>query len=120
MISAASQRRERGAREPVMEKIHSKDATTIVFDQLGEGSAMIAVGGAACDRGANAPIAEALAQHFTVLNYDRRGRSSFVGSSPTASGWPSRRRDGHPDAEDTRPLQRAVVGLGLPATGSYP
>jgi pimeloyl-ACP methyl ester carboxylesterase len=67
-----------------MEKIQSRDGTTIAFDQLGEGPAMIIVAGASCDRGIDAPIAQALARHFTVLNYDRRGRGDSDDTPPYA------------------------------------
>jgi pimeloyl-ACP methyl ester carboxylesterase len=67
-----------------MEKIQSKDGTTIAFDQLGEGPPIILVAGASCDRGVNAPIAEALAPHFTVLSYDRRGRGDSDDTPPFA------------------------------------
>jgi pimeloyl-ACP methyl ester carboxylesterase len=67
-----------------MEKILSKDGTTIAFDQLGEGPAIILVAGASCDRGIDTPIAEALAPGFTVLNYDRRGRGDSGDTLPYA------------------------------------
>jgi pimeloyl-ACP methyl ester carboxylesterase len=67
-----------------MEKIQSKDGTTIAFDQLGEGPPIIIVAGAACDRGVGAPVAQALARHFTVLNYDRRGRGDSDDTLPYA------------------------------------
>lgn len=67
-----------------MEKIESRDGTTIGFDQLGHGPAVILVAGAACDRGVGAPIAGALAEHFTVLNYDRRGRGDSGDTPPYA------------------------------------
>jgi pimeloyl-ACP methyl ester carboxylesterase len=67
-----------------VEKIQSKDGTAIAFDQLGEGPAMLVVAGAACDRGIDAPIAQALARHFTVLNYDRRGRGDSGDTLPYA------------------------------------
>jgi pimeloyl-ACP methyl ester carboxylesterase len=67
-----------------MEKIQSKDGTTIAFDQLGRGPAMIVVAGASCDRGIDAPIASALARYFTVLNYDRRGRGDSGDTPPYA------------------------------------
>jgi len=67
-----------------MEKIQSKDGTTIAFDQLGEGPPIILVAGASCDRGVNAPIAEALAPRFTVLSYDRRGRGDSDDTPPYA------------------------------------
>lgn len=57
-----------------MEKITSKDGTTIAFDQLGEGPAIILVVGAFNDRTTGIPLARFLERHFTVFNYDRRGR----------------------------------------------
>lgn len=67
-----------------MEKIQSKDGTTIAFDQLGEGPPVVLVAGAACDRGVNAATADALASRFTVLNYDRRGRGDSDDTLPYA------------------------------------
>jgi hypothetical protein len=67
-----------------MEQIQSKDGTTIAFDQLGEGPPMILVAGASVDRGGDAQVARALAEHFTVLNYDRRGRGDSADTPPYA------------------------------------
>jgi pimeloyl-ACP methyl ester carboxylesterase len=67
-----------------MEKVQSKDGTIIAFDQLGEGAALVLVAGASCDRSIDAPIAEELARHFTVLNYDRRGRGDSSDTLPFA------------------------------------
>jgi pimeloyl-ACP methyl ester carboxylesterase len=67
-----------------MEKVQSTDGTTIAFDQLGEGPPLVLVAGASCDRAIDAPIAEALAAHFTVLNYDRRGRGDSEDTLPFA------------------------------------
>lgn len=67
-----------------MEKIKSKDGTTIAFDQLGEGPPIVLVAGAACDRGVNTATATALASRFTVLNYDRRGRGDSDDTLPYA------------------------------------
>jgi hypothetical protein len=67
-----------------MEKIQSRDGTTIAFDQLGGGPPLIMVGGAACDRGIGAAVAQALAEYFTVLNYDRRGRGDSGDTQPYA------------------------------------
>ena len=57
-----------------METVTSKDGTTIAYDRLGSGPAVILVSGGSVDRGSNAGLAELLAPHFTVYNYDRRGR----------------------------------------------
>ena len=68
----------------VMEQVTSADGTTIAFDQLGEGPPLVLVAGASCDRAVDAPLAGALAQHFTVLNYDRRGRGDSGDTLPFA------------------------------------
>src|SRR5438874_5151768 len=67
-----------------MNKIRSKDGTTIAFDQLGQGPAVILVCGGSVDRSSNAPLAALLAQHFTVFNYDRRGRGDSGDRAPYA------------------------------------
>jgi pimeloyl-ACP methyl ester carboxylesterase len=67
-----------------VEKVRSKDGTTIAFDRLGDGAVVIVLGGATCDRAMTLPLAEQLASRFTVINYDRRGRgdSSRGGTIP--------------------------------------
>src|SRR6266516_1541064 len=69
-----------------MKKVLSKDGTPIAFDRSGEGPAIILVGGAFTDR--SQPIlvqlAAFLAPHFTVFNYDRRGRGDSGDSAPYA------------------------------------
>lgn len=67
-----------------METIESPDGTVIAFDQLGAGPPLVLVAGASCDRSIDAPIATALAAHFTVLNYDRRGRGDSTDTLPFA------------------------------------
>ena len=67
-----------------MEKVSSADGTTIAFDQLGQGPPLVLVAGASCDRSVDAPLAEALGEHFTVLNYDRRGRGDSDDTLPFA------------------------------------
>ena len=54
--------------------VTSADATTIAFDQFGAGAPIIMAAGAFNDRSTTDPLARALAQQFTVVNYDRRGR----------------------------------------------
>jgi pimeloyl-ACP methyl ester carboxylesterase len=59
-----------------MKTVTSKDGTTIAFDQLGKGPAVILVNGALGTRShamANS-MADILSKHFTVIDYDRRGR----------------------------------------------
>jgi len=65
-----------------MNTVRSSDGTTIAFDQWGEGSPLVYVGGALNDRSAGAPLAAILAQRFTVLSYDRRGRGASGDTKP--------------------------------------
>jgi pimeloyl-ACP methyl ester carboxylesterase len=70
-----------------MKKVHSKDGTTIAFDQSGEGSAIILVGGAFQHRSIDprtAQLAALLASHFTMFHYDRRGRGDSGDTVPYA------------------------------------
>ena len=67
-----------------MEQVISKDGTTIVFDRLGTGPAIILVSGGSVDRSSNAPLAALLSEHFTVFNYDRRGRGPSRNTPPYA------------------------------------
>ena len=67
-----------------METLTSADGTTIAFDQIGAGPPLVLVSGAACDRAVDAGIADGLAAHFTVLNYDRRGRGDSTDTLPYA------------------------------------
>ena len=70
-----------------MKKVHSKDGTTIAFDQSGQGPAIILVGGAFQHRAIDprtAQLAALLAQHFTVFHYDRRGRGDSSDTQPYA------------------------------------
>jgi pimeloyl-ACP methyl ester carboxylesterase len=70
-----------------MKTVTSKDGTVIAFDQSGKGPAVILVDGAlqyrAFDQGM-APLADLLAQHFTVFHYDRRGRGDSTDTQPYA------------------------------------
>jgi len=64
----------------------SSDGTTIAFDRGGDGPPLILVDGAMCYRasGPNGPLAAALAEHFTVFTYDRRGRGDSDDTAPYA------------------------------------
>jgi pimeloyl-ACP methyl ester carboxylesterase len=72
----------KGCEGELMKKIHSKDGTTIALDRLSNGPPVILVCGGSVDRTANAPLATLLAEHFTVLNYDRRGRGDSGDTAP--------------------------------------
>ena len=67
-----------------MNTVTSKDGTTIGFDRLGDGPPVVLVSGGSVDRSSNAPLAALLAQHFTVFNYDRRGRGPSGDTAPYA------------------------------------
>jgi pimeloyl-ACP methyl ester carboxylesterase len=67
-----------------MDKVTSRDGTPIAFDRLGEGPPVILVCGAMCGRALMRPTAEELAKHFTVFNYDRRGRGDSGDTEPYA------------------------------------
>jgi pimeloyl-ACP methyl ester carboxylesterase len=64
--------------------VTSKDGTPIAFDEIGAGPPLILVVGAFNDRTTGAPLAEVLADKFTVLNYDRRGRGASGDTTPYA------------------------------------
>jgi len=67
-----------------MDRVTSKDGTSIAYDRQGSGPAVILVGGAFVDRSENAPLAAELVARFTVLNYDRRGRGDSGDTLPYA------------------------------------
>ncbi len=67
-----------------MQTVTSKDGTTIAFDKLGQGEPLILVAGALSSRAVVTPLAELLAKHFTVYNYDRRGRGDSSDTQPYA------------------------------------
>ncbi|EDK72410.1 alpha/beta hydrolase fold [candidate division TM7 genomosp. GTL1] len=65
-------------------QVISKDGTAIAFDRQGNGPIVILVGGGLTDRSENAPLGSELAKHFTVYNYDRRGRGKSTDTAPYA------------------------------------
>src|SRR5918995_4024810 len=65
-------------------RVTSSDGTTIAFERLGNGPAVIVLGGQLADRALTRPTAEELAKHFTVFNYDRRGRGDSGDTAPYA------------------------------------
>ena len=62
----------------------SKDGTSIAYERSGSGPAVVLVGGGLDDGTENAPLAQELAEHFTVYNYARRGRGNSGDSQPYA------------------------------------
>jgi pimeloyl-ACP methyl ester carboxylesterase len=67
-----------------MEKVISKDGTQIAYDRQGQGPALILVDGAIGYRalGFGAGLVKELAPHFTVYDYDRRGRGDSGNTLP--------------------------------------
>jgi pimeloyl-ACP methyl ester carboxylesterase len=63
----------------------SKDGTAIAYERAGTGPAVVLVGGGLTDRSENGPLVPALAEHFTVLIYDRRGRGASGDALPMTS-----------------------------------
>ena len=63
-----------------MSKVISADGTPIAFDRTGQGPAVILVASALADRSDAAKLAE----RFTVINYDRRGRGHSGDTGPYA------------------------------------
>jgi len=69
-----------------MNTLTSSDGTTIAFDRVGEGPPVILVDGAFCSRafGPMPKLALLLADSFTVIHYDRRGRGDSGDEKPYA------------------------------------
>ncbi|MGW6858363.1 alpha/beta fold hydrolase [Streptomyces xanthophaeus] len=65
----------------LMDKVFSADGTAIAYEQQGSGPVVVLVGGAFMTRGDSAALAGLLAEHCTVITYDRRGRGDS-GDSP--------------------------------------
>ena len=62
--------------------VTSVDGTRIAFDRFGQGPPVVVVGGLLCDRERTQELAEQLAQHLSVINYDRRGRGESGDTAP--------------------------------------
>ncbi len=67
-----------------METVTSKDGTRIAYDRTGTGEPLILVAGAFSYRKypGQVKLANLLAPHFTVFNYDRRGRGDSGDTPP--------------------------------------
>jgi pimeloyl-ACP methyl ester carboxylesterase len=65
-----------------MDKVFSKDGTAIAFDRTGQGPAVVLVGGAFQTRAHHTELASLLADRFTVIAYDRRGRGDSGDTAP--------------------------------------
>jgi pimeloyl-ACP methyl ester carboxylesterase len=69
-----------------METVRSGDGTAIAYDQAGHGPTLIIVDGAMSTRTSKSQLAGLLAEHFTVLSYDRRGRGDSGDTQPYTVG----------------------------------
>ncbi len=69
-----------------MKTVTSRDRTSIAYDRLGTGPAVILVAGALCTRlsWSGPSMSKLLAPMFTVFNYDRRGRGDSGDTLPYA------------------------------------
>lgn len=65
-----------------MQSLTSKDGTQIAYERTGNGLAVILVNGALSSRADHTELAQLLSQHFTVYNYDRRGRGDSGDNKP--------------------------------------
>jgi pimeloyl-ACP methyl ester carboxylesterase len=65
-----------------MNQVTSKDGTTLAYERLGHGPAVVLVSGGLDDGAENAPLARELAGSFTVYNYARRGRGDSGDTLP--------------------------------------
>ena len=69
-----------------MNTVISKDGTRIAYNKVGSGAPVVLVDGALCSSafGPLPKLAKLLAPHFTVFNYDRRGRNESGDTKPYA------------------------------------
>ncbi len=83
--------------------VTSSDGTSIAYERVGTGPALILVDGALCYRasGPSGPLAKQLRDRFTVYTYDRRGR----GKSGSADAYAADR-----EVDDLDALIRAIGG----------
>jgi pimeloyl-ACP methyl ester carboxylesterase len=91
-----------------MRTVTSKDGTKIAFETVGSGPAVILVNGAMSYRRAFdttlEDLAELLGKHFTVYDYDRRGRGESTDNSDARSFTKER------EIEDIQALVEAAGG----------
>jgi pimeloyl-ACP methyl ester carboxylesterase len=67
-----------------MQSVTSKDGTRIAYEKIGQGPAVVIVGGILGDHSQQAGLSHLLAEHFTVYNFDRRGRGESEFTPPYA------------------------------------
>jgi pimeloyl-ACP methyl ester carboxylesterase len=66
----------------VVGTVQSRDGTSIAYEQTGHGPVLVLVAPALSDRSGGARLASLLAPHFTVVNFDRRGRGGSGDTAP--------------------------------------
>lgn len=62
--------------------VTSRDGTTIAYEQSGSGPVLILVAAALADHSGTVRLAKHLSAHFSVINYDRRGRGASTDTPP--------------------------------------
>lgn len=67
-----------------LKRVTSRDGASIAFEEAGSGPPLILVSGALSSRASGTRLAALLAPHFTVINYDRRGRGDSGDTQPYA------------------------------------
>jgi pimeloyl-ACP methyl ester carboxylesterase len=67
-----------------VQHVRSADGTQIAHEKTGEGPPLIITGGSLGDHRFYIPLAVELAKHFTVYNFDRRGRGQSGDTQPYA------------------------------------
>jgi pimeloyl-ACP methyl ester carboxylesterase len=65
-----------------MQHVTSKDGTRIAYEKIGQGPALVIVGGVLGDHYQQAGLAALLAEYFTVYNIDRRGHGESGFTAP--------------------------------------
>jgi pimeloyl-ACP methyl ester carboxylesterase len=99
-----------------MKTTRSKDGTTIAYEQMGTGPALILVDGAWCHRtfGPMPKLAPLLAARFTVIHYDRRGRGASGPATTTSVAHEIVEQEiVEQEIEDLRALVDAAGGRAL-------
>lgn len=67
-----------------MQHVTSQDGTSVAFEKIGHGPALVIVGGVLGDHTQQAGLAQLLASDFTVYNVDRRGHGESGFMAPYA------------------------------------
>ncbi|MFJ2026503.1 alpha/beta fold hydrolase [Streptomyces sp. NPDC087897] len=75
-MTADHARAQSGADGGGVAAVVSADGTEIAYERSGSGPAVVLVASALADRSDTVKLAALLAEHFTVVNYDRRGRGA--------------------------------------------